>query len=49
MRPLTWTWVGSAKGHSSGNKQMALLTYVHQLVPDNVKVVVTGDSEFTPH
>lgn len=46
--PIAWTWVRSAKGHSSGNKQMALLTYVHQLVPDNVKVVVTGDSEFTP-
>jgi hypothetical protein len=46
--PIAWTWVGSSKGHSSGHKQAALLSYVHQLVPAEIPVVVTGDSEFTP-
>lgn len=46
--PIAWTWMRKSKGHSSGHKQMALMSYVHQLVPDNVTVIVTGDSEFTP-
>lgn len=46
--PIVWTWVRSAKGHSSARKQMALLQYVHDLIPAGVTVVVTGDSEFTP-
>jgi hypothetical protein len=46
--PIAWTWIRSAKGHSSGSKQMTLLTYVRQLVPDKVKVSLVGDSEFTP-
>jgi hypothetical protein len=46
--PIAWTWIRSAKGHSSGRKQMALLAYVRQLVPESVPVIVTGDSEFTP-
>lgn len=46
--PIAWTWISSAKGHSSGHKQMALFAYVHRLVPDEVPVIVTGDSEFTP-
>lgn len=46
--PLAWTWIRSARGHSSGHKQMALLNYVHRLVPEEASVIVTGDSEFTP-
>lgn len=46
--PLVWTWIRSAKGHSSESKQTALLRYVHNLMPSGVTVVVTGDSEFTP-
>jgi len=46
--PIAWTWVRGAKGHSSGWKQAALLTYVHSLVPPDVPVLLTGDSEFTP-
>lgn len=46
--PIAWTWIRSAKGHSSGFKQAALLSYVHKLVPSAATVVVTGDSEFTP-
>jgi hypothetical protein len=46
--PIAWTWVRSGKGHSSGHKQAALLSYVHDLMPDDAIVVVVGDSEFTP-
>lgn len=46
--PLVWTWVRGKKGHSSGRKQRALLSYVRDLMPPEVRVVVTGDSEFTP-
>ena len=46
--PLAWTWIRNKKGHSSGCKQKALLSYVYQLMPRTAKVVVTGDSEFTP-
>ena len=46
--PIVWTWIRSAKGHSSARKQSALLQYAHDLVPSGVTVVVTGDSEFTP-
>lgn len=46
--PIVWTWIRSAKGHSSERKQAALLKYVHDLTPPGVTVIVTGDSEFTP-
>lgn len=46
--PIVWTWVRAKKGHSSGRKQMALLAYVHSLMPAEAQVVVLGDSEFTP-
>lgn len=46
--PVTWTWVRHKKGHSSGDKQRALLGYVYRLVPRGADVVVLGDSEFTP-
>jgi len=44
--PIVWTWVKSKRGHSSALKQLALLHYVHQLLPDNISVSVVGDSEF---
>lgn len=44
--PIAWTWVRVKRGHSSAQKQCALLTYVHGLVPDGASVQITGDSEF---
>jgi hypothetical protein len=44
--PIVWTWVQSKRGHSSATKQLALLRYVHKLIPNNVSVSVVGDSEF---
>jgi hypothetical protein len=44
--PVAWTWVRSARGHSSALKQRALLSYVQRLVPGGTRVVVVGDSEF---
>ena len=44
--PLAWTWVKGARGHSTAHKQRALLAYIHQLMPDNARVLVVGDSEF---
>lgn len=32
--PIAWTWVKSARGHSSAVKQCALLAYVRGLLPD---------------
>jgi hypothetical protein len=46
--PIAWTWVRSRKGHSSGKKQVALLSYIESLMPEDVTIVLTGDSEFTP-
>jgi len=46
--PIAWTWVRSRKGHSSGRKQVALLSYVKLLIAEDVMIVLTGDSEFTP-
>jgi hypothetical protein len=44
--PIAWTWVKGKRGHSSAQKQCALLAYVHRLVPDGAKVEIVGDSEF---
>jgi len=44
--PLAWTWVKGSRGHSTSHKQMALLAYVHGLIPDNSKVLLVGDAEF---
>lgn len=46
--PIVWTWVRCRRGHSTGQKQCALLAYVHRLVPSDTAVVVIGDSEFSP-
>lgn len=47
--PLAWTWVKGHRGHSSAYKQLALLSYVHGLIPAGSPVLVVGDSEFGPN
>lgn len=44
--PIAWTWVKSARGHSSAAKQLALLAYVRALLPADARVLIVGDSEF---
>lgn len=44
--PLAWTWVRCRRGHSSTRKQLALLSYVHSLIPAGQEVQFVGDSEF---
>jgi hypothetical protein len=44
--PIAWTWVKATKGHSSATKQLALLGYVHRLIPAGIPVLLAGDSEF---
>jgi hypothetical protein len=44
--PIAWTWVKSARGHSTAQVQLALLAYVHQLLPPGVQVLLVGDCEF---
>lgn len=44
--PLAWTWVRCRRGHSSVKKQLALLSYVHNLIPVGNCVQLVGDSEF---
>ncbi len=44
--PIAWTWVKHVRGHSSGNKQLALLSYIRQLIPEGAKVILVGDTEF---
>lgn len=46
--PLAWTWVRCRRGHSSARKQLALLSYVHSLIPVGQIVQLVGDSEFGP-
>jgi hypothetical protein len=44
--PLAWTWVKGSRGHSSGLKQVALLAYVHSLLPPKATVLLVGEAEF---
>jgi hypothetical protein len=44
--PIAWTWVKHVKGHSSAWKQLALLAYVHSLIPSGAAVFLVGDCEF---
>jgi hypothetical protein len=44
--PIAWTWVPYVKGHSPVRQQLALLAYVHQLLPVGIAVVLIGDQEF---
>lgn len=43
---IAWSWVDTARGHSSRCKQLALLARVHVLIPAGVAVTVVGDCEF---
>jgi hypothetical protein len=43
--PIAWTWVCS-EGHSTTRKQLALLDYVRQLIPEGTAVSLVGDCEF---
>lgn len=44
--PIAWTWMCSARGHSSRQKQLALLSRVQAMIPKRACVIVVGDSEF---
>jgi len=44
--PIAWTWVKCSRGHSSAQVQLALLGYVHSLLPKGVPVLLVGDCEF---
>lgn len=44
--PIAWTWVKHVRGHSTAGKQLALLAYVHKLLPTGAVVFLVGDTEF---
>jgi hypothetical protein len=44
--PIAWTWVKHVKGHSTARKHLALMSYVHTLIPPNAAVFLLGDTEF---
>src|ERR1700730_7211736 len=44
--PLAWTWVRSNRGHSSTRQQVALLSYVRDLIPAGSQISLVGDCEF---
>jgi hypothetical protein len=44
--PIGWTWVKHVRGHSTGDKQIALLAYVKTLIPRGATVFLVGDTEF---
>jgi hypothetical protein len=44
--PITWTWVGHAKGHSLTASQVALVERVRGWLPAAARVALVGDSEF---
>jgi Transposase DDE domain len=46
--PIAWTWVKHVRGHSTAGKQLALLAYVRQLLPEGATVFLVGDTEFGP-
>lgn len=46
--PIAWTWVNHVRGHSTANKQLALLSYVRSLFPRKTLVILVGDTEFGP-
>ncbi len=46
--PIAWTWVKYTRGHSTGNKQLALLAYVKTLISPDAAVFLVGDTEFGP-
>ena len=44
--PIAWMWVPKSRGHSSAARQLALLRYVHSLLPPDAQVLLVGDQEF---
>jgi hypothetical protein len=44
--PIAWTWVKHVRGHSTADKQIALLAYVKSLIPPGSPVFLVGDTEF---
>ena len=44
--PISWTWVKHVRGHSTGKKQLALLSYIRTIIPEDAKVILVGDTEF---
>lgn len=44
--PLVWMVYKGKKGHSSAEKQVALLEQVDRLLPEGAKILLTGDAEF---
>ena len=44
--PIAWTWVKHTRGHSSARVILALLAYVHSLLPKGTAVLLVGDCEF---
>ena len=44
--PIAWSWVPHVRGHSTAETQVALLTYVHSLLPKGIAVLLVGDAEF---
>ena len=46
--PIAWTWVKHVRGHSTSDKQIALLAYVKTLIPRGAPVFLVGDTEFGP-
>ncbi len=44
--PIVWTWVRKSRGHSSGYKQLALLSYVRLLVPPQPLVTRQGQARW---
>ncbi len=44
--PIAWTWAKQIRGHSGASKQLALLAYVHKLLPKGAAVFLMGDCEF---
>jgi hypothetical protein len=44
--PIAWTWVRHARGHADSTIQLALLSYVKSLLPEQVNVSLVGDCEF---
>lgn len=44
--PITWECGPGSRGHTSGDRQVALLTYVRTLLVEEADVIVLGDGEF---
>ncbi len=44
--PIAWDWQKGPKGHTSAEKQQALLERVRAMLPKGVPVLLVGDTEF---